>query len=210
MLKLRHTTLASLLVLAFGIGLIAIGTDGFRAYTAEAARILDLNKSNPRFPDAKLEDSTGRTYSVTELEGKYVFITFIYASCGTFCPQLEMNMAEIYDKLPSQYVGEDIIFLSISFDTERDDVEVLRKYRSYFNKDEHSWRMARIPDQNELDALLKAFGVIVIPDDSGNFTHNGAFYFVDREGYLIEVMNYAEIDAAVEKVERRIELDKGV
>ncbi|WEK54658.1 MAG: SCO family protein [Candidatus Cohnella colombiensis] len=209
MRKIKHTTIASILVIVFGIGLFALGTDGFRAYTAEAARVLELNKTNPLFSNATLEDSTGTTYSISEFEGKYVLITFIYASCGTFCPQLEMNMAEIYDKLPSSYVGEEIIFLSITFDTVRDTVDVLKKYRGYFDKEESSWRMARIPDQKELDTLLEAFGVIVIPDDSGNFTHNGAFYFVDREGRLIEVMNYAEIDQAVGKITTRIERDKG-
>ena len=44
--------------------------------------------------------------------------------------------------------------------------------------------------------MLDAFGVIVIPDDSGNFTHNSAFYLVDPKGKLIEVMDYKKIEEA--------------
>ena len=103
-----------------------------------------------------------------------------------------MNMSQVYDLLPSKYMGEDIVFLSISFDPTRDDPATLDKYKDYFNSDGETWRMARIPDQAELDSLLKAFGVIVIPDDNGNFAHNSAFYLVDKKGNLIDVMDYTK------------------
>ena len=48
--------------------------------------------------------------------------------------------------------------------------------------------------------MLEEFGVIVIPDGNGGFAHNSAFYFVDREGYLIEVMDYQQTEKAAEKV----------
>lgn len=60
--------------------------------------------------------------------------------------------------------------------------------------------MARINDQNELSTLLEKYGVIVIPDGEGGFVHNSAFYLVDKNGYLAEVMDYQNIDEAVEKV----------
>ena len=60
--------------------------------------------------------------------------------------------------------------------------------------------MARITDKNELQNLLDEFGVIVIPDGNGHFTHNSAFYLVDREGFLVEVMDYQKTDETAEKV----------
>ena len=60
--------------------------------------------------------------------------------------------------------------------------------------------MARVPNQTELDSLLKAFGVIVIPDENGNFAHNSAFYLVDKKGSLVDVMDYKEIDEAAKTV----------
>jgi protein SCO1/2 len=200
MIKNRYTNISIFLVLLFGIGLFYIGTDGFSAYTAETARVNQLVEERPKFPDVTLEDSKGRKYSIAEFKNKYVFITFLYTSCTTVCPQLEMNMSQVYDSLPTKYIGEEIIFLSISFDPARDDPATLDKYKDFFNSDGETWRMARITDQAELKSLLDSFGVIVIPDENWNFAHNSAFYLVDKQGSLVDVMDYKKTDEAANKL----------
>lgn len=209
MRTIGRTTWASMLIILMGLALFAVGTNGFRAYTAEAARIIKLNDRHPDFPKIVMQDSTGRNFTLSELSGKYVLMTFIYTSCGTVCPQLEMNMAEIYDRLPAAAIGKDIVFLSISFDTDRDTPEALEAYRHHFSDDPDNWRMARVPDRGDLNALLDAFGVIVIPGGNGDYAHNGAFYLIDRHSRLAEIMNYTKIDRAVDKIERRLASDKG-
>lgn len=200
MILKNKTSLSISLVLLFGFVLLYAGTDGFQAFTAETARVSQLMDDQPQFPDVTLEDNKGRSYSFSEFDGKYVFITFLYTSCGTVCPELEVNMAEVYKRLPKEYIGKDIQFLSISFDPERDDPERLDIYRKAFGSDGETWRMARIKDQQELDSLLERFGVIVIPDNTGNFAHNSAFYLVNPEGQLIEVMDYRLIEEAANRV----------
>ncbi|QGH35475.1 redoxin domain-containing protein [Gracilibacillus salitolerans] len=197
----NHERVASVVVILFGFVVFFIGTDGFQAFTTEQARTNQLIKEQPQIPNVLLEDSKSRTYTVEDLQqDKYLFITFMYTNCATVCPQLERNMQEVYQQLPSSIVKEDIQFLSISFDPEHDDPETLEKYRTYFDSDGETWRMARINDQQALDDLLNQLGVVVIPDDYGNFQHNTAFYFVDRDGYLVNVMDYTEIDQAVEQI----------
>jgi len=196
----QYNSIAILVVLLFGAILFFIGTDGFSAYTVETARVNKLMEDNPVFPEVTLEDSKERVYSFSEFEGKYVMLTFIYTACSDVCPQLEFNLAEVYKKIPQKYIGEDIVFLSISFDPKNDDPATLEKYRYYFDSDGETWRMARISGQKELDGLLKEFGVTVIPDENGNFQHNSAFYLVDPNGILIEVMDFEEIEIAADKV----------
>jgi len=209
MLRNRHNRIAVIIVLLFGFVLLYVGTDGFQAFTAERARTNKLLEQQPAFPNVTLEDSNERTYSFSEFAGKYVMITFIYTSCTDVCLQLEVNLAEVYDLIPEKYIGEDIVFLSISFDPTRDDPETLDKYRSYFESDGETWRMARIPDQKELDHLLDEFGVIVITEDNGHFTHNSAFYLVDPRGDLIDVMDYTETEKAADKVIDILEKEAG-
>jgi protein SCO1 len=207
-IKNRHTKVSSILVLVFGLILFYVGTDGFTAYTAESARVTKLIEDQPEFPDVSFEDSEGRTYSISEFEGKYVFITFIYTGCTTICIQLEENMSQVYDLIPSEYLGKDIVFLSISFDPARDDPATLDKYKDLFKSDGETWRMARIPEQAQLDTLLKKFGVIVIPDGNGNFAHNSAFYLVDRQGALVDVMDFTKVTEAANKLVNIMEADK--
>lgn len=209
MTKRRQTLLSSLLVILFGAILFYVGTDGFQAYTAESARVNRLVEDQPAFPEVLLEDNFGREYSISEFEDKYVFITFLYTACTTVCPQLEYNMLQVYEKLPQKYIGEDIVFLSISFDPERDDPATLNKYKDYFKSDGETWRMARIPEKNQLEELLGEFGVIVIPDDNGNFAHNSAFYLVDKNGSLVDVMDYTKVEEAADKLIGILEKEGG-
>lgn len=197
------------LTVLFGCILFYIGTDGFHAFTAESARTYKLLQAKPKFPDITLEDSLDRVYSFSEFQGKYVMLTFIYTACTDVCPKLEKNLAEVYKQIPSKFLEKDIIFLSISFDPTRDDQATLEKYRTYFGSDGETWRMARINNQDEMERLLKEFGVIVIPDGEGGFSHNSAFYLVDKKGYLEEVMDYTKIDEAVNKVMMRLEDEAG-
>jgi protein SCO1 len=199
---------STIISLTIGICILFIGTDGFQAFTAESARTYKLMLEKPHFPDVILEDSTERVYTFSEFEGKYVLLTFIYTACTDVCPKLEMNLNEVYQQIPDKYIGEDIIFLSISFDPDRDDPKTLNKYAKYFSSDEETWRMARIPNKEELQNLLDEFGVIVLPDGNGGFAHNSAFYFVDREGFLIEVMDYEQTDKAAEKVLEKLQSDE--
>lgn len=197
----KYNFIALLIIGLFGIVLFYVGTDGFTAFTTETARVNELKSEQPSFPNVTLEDSKEREYAFSEFAGSYVFITFVYTACTDVCPELELNMAQVYDALPEEYVGEDINFLTISFDPERDDPETLETYRSYFGSDGETWRMARINDEEELDDLLRAFGVIVIPDGEGDFAHNSAFYLVDPDGYLVDVMDDQDIIGAVKTVE---------
>lgn len=118
-------------------------------------------------------------------------------------------MAKVYESVPSKYRGKDIVFLSISFDPKRDTLEVLDKYKDYFNSDGETWRMARILNKTELDSLLKKFGVIVIPDEYGNFAHNSAFYLVDKKGSLMNVMDYTKPDEAAKTIVSILDKEEG-
>ena len=100
MIENRQTTVSCIVVLVFGLLLFYTGTDGFTAYTAETARVTKLVEEQPHFPQVTFEDSEGRTYSISEFEGKYVFITFIYTGCTTICIKLEENMSQVYDLIP--------------------------------------------------------------------------------------------------------------
>lgn len=207
MKKNKTNLISTIIVLLFGAILLFIATDGFQAYTVETARVNKLMEENPVFPEVTLEDSKERVYPFSEFAGKYVMLTFIYTACTDVCPELEMNLAQVYQSIPEEYIGEDIVFMSISFDAEVDDPETLEKYRAYFGSDGETWRMARINDDEELNNLLDEFGVIVIPDGNGHFQHNSAFYLVDRDGILTEIMDYTEIEAASEKVNSILETE---
>src|SRR5690625_4889720 len=124
--------IAITIISLFGIILFYIGTDGFQAFTAETARTNKLLETQPLMPEVTLEDSKGREYGFSEFEGKYIMMTYIYTRCSTVCPQLEKNLAEVYEEIPENYLGEDIVFLSFIFDSYLDTPEILVSYINYY------------------------------------------------------------------------------
>src|SRR5690606_38930681 len=110
---------------------------------------------------------------------------------------------------PSKYISSEINFLSISFDPGIDTPSILRQYGENFGSDGETWRMARITDEDELHSLLEKFGVIVSPDDYGNYTHNAAFYLIDKNGKLMDVLDYTNVDAAANHLINILENETG-
>lgn len=206
--KQNNQWTAMIIILMFGLSLFYLGTDGFTAFTAETARTSNLLEEQPKLPSVTLEDHEGDEYDFSEFEGKYMLMTFIYTACSTVCPQLEMNVKEIYEQIPRQYLGDDLMFLSVSFDPERDTPEILNNYRQNIGGDGEIWRMARIADKQQLEATLDGFDIIVIPDGDGDYAHNVAFYLVDPEGYLIDVMDFQDITGATARIMEVLEEDR--
>ena len=62
------------------------------------------------------------------------------------------------------------------------------------------WSLARVQDAAELKHLLTVFGIVVIPDEFGGFTHNAAIHLVDRDGRLARIFDQDDIDAVLERI----------
>lgn len=188
-----------------GIILLFVTTNGFTAFTLEQQRLQDLKAQPPAFPDVEVVDQSGDVYNFDAFQGKHVFMTFIYTSCSTACPEMTSNMKHVYDLMDAQYFEDDVVFLSISFDTERDTVEVLERYAGYFNADGETWKMLRVPDDEELNELLSAYGVTVIPEGDADYQHNTSFYVLKPDGQLGEVLDFKDVDGAAARLIEVIE-----
>lgn len=205
-MKMKKEWIYRTFVIVLGFLFLWIATDGYTTFTIEEKRLNELRESPPQIPNITVQDNKDRTYHFDEFEGKYMFMTFIYTNCSTACPQMEASMQEVFERLDMDKYEDDIVFLSVSFDTERDTVEVLDRYANYFNVDGDSWRMLRVPDDNELENLLDMYGVTVIPEGSSDFQHNTSFYLIKPDGQLLDTLNYREPDEAVEVLEDLLEV----
>ena len=183
---------ATLLTCLFGIATMSWGTDGFSAYTAESARRLEILRSPRPLPAAVLEDQDGRSFALQDYAGRLLAVEFIYTRCRTVCSSLGAAFRQIRDRLPESSMGQDFALLSISFDPLHDNPAQLRAYAANFGADGAYWRIARVRSEAELLPLLKAFGVVVIPDGLGGFEHNAAIHLVGRDGRLQQI---SDLDA---------------
>jgi protein SCO1 len=184
MKRAGRSVVATVLMAVLGIGALWHSTDGFAAFTAEAARRAEILRSPRLLPAAVLEDQDGRTFSLQDYRGKLLAVEFIYTRCSTICRSLGMAFKQIRDHVPQAMLGSDFALLSISFDPTRDDSSSLKAYGDAHGADSRHWRIARVRNAADLQQLLDAFGVVVIPDGLGGFEHNAAIHLLDRNGRL--------------------------
>src|SRR5712692_5606300 len=66
-------------------------------------------------------------FRLTDLNGKVLAITFIFASCADTCPLLTAKMTGLQDRLGADF-GPRVYFVSVTVDPERDTPEALKRY----------------------------------------------------------------------------------
>lgn len=184
-----RTALSLVLVaVAVLVGVAAL-TDGFRAFTSEAARRHSVRNAPRVLPDVVLEDQNGRRLQWRDLTGHPVLVEFVYTSCPDVCQRLLSEFQTLVTGAASEEASNtaDLRFLSVSFDSERDTPERLRAVAGFFGADGERWRFARIPGREELEQTLAAFGVVVLPLPGGAFEHNAAIHGLDANGRLARI-----------------------
>lgn len=192
-----RSVLAVLAVLLFGTASLWAGTDGFRAFTAESARRLAVREHPRALPDVLLQDAGGRDFRLRDYRGQRVLVEFIYTRCTTLCTVLGSSFQRVYRTAPER----DVKLVSISFDP-ADTLTDLRDYARRYGADGRRWRVARVADPERLKALLRAAGVVVIPDGYGGFQHNAAIQMIDRRGRLARIFDENAVGPVLAALQR--------
>ncbi len=176
------------LVLATGIAALSFETDGFRVVTSAGARQLSVERAPQIVPNAGLIDQDGTPFTLGAYRGRAVLVDFIYTRCPTICGVLGDDFAHVLQAIAPRQSGAPVDLLSISFDP-TDGRQALRLYGERFGAKAPCWRIAAPADAQTRAALLRSFGVVVIPDGMGGFTHNDAVYVIDARGRLARILD---------------------
>lgn len=191
----------ALACLGLGVGTTWAVTAGFSSFTSESWRRADV-LANPRpIPDVAMQDQTGHETTLGQQCGKVLVIDFIYTRCNTVCRSQGAISYQLARRMSEH--AKDVQVLSISFDPEHDTPASLSKFKRTMEPSATPWLLAS-PTQGEgRRALLKTFGVVVIPDGYGGFDHNSALHVVSQ-CKLVKVLDSGDIEGAVEAVRTRI------
>ena len=199
-----RSLLASLVILAAGIAILSLATDGFSAFTTEAARRVDVREHPRAVPDVTLQTADGQHIDFKSLRGRWLLVDFIYTRCMTYCSVQGGAFARLQDRLTAPIARDEVALLSISFDPEHDDPERLADYQRRFGDRGAGWLAARPADAAGLAALHRVFGVTAVPDGLGGFVHNAAIAVVDPRGQLVAIMDWDDPRAAAHFVVERL------
>lgn len=141
-----------------------------------------MDKEAPAFT---LRNADGETVGLADLRGRVVVLHFIYASCPDVCPLHAEKIADVQAKVNLTPMKEQVQFVSITTDPEKDTAAVLRDYGPAHGLDPVNWVfLTTTPDQAE-DAtrgLARAFGHRFDLTGDGYQTHSVVTHVIDRQG----------------------------
>jgi protein SCO1 len=140
-----------------------------------------LSKIGPA-PVFTLTAQDGRRLALSELRGKVVVVTFIYASCADACPLLTAKMATLQDELGGDF-GRKVFFVSITVDPERDTPEVLTRYAQAHGANLSGWAFLT-GTPNEIRAMARQYGIYYKKQAAGDVDHTFLTSLVDQRGTL--------------------------
>lgn len=213
-MSILRALLASLALLVAGIAVLGAATDRFRAFTTEAARRLEVLRQPIEVPQVALETQSGAHINFADLRGRWVLVDFIYTRCPTYCLALGGEFAQLQDRLAVPIAQGKVQLLSISFDPDRDTPQQLAAYLQRSGSRDHEpgqvgragWLAGRpVARSGGLERLERAFGITVVADKSGGYTHNAAIHLVDPGGRLVEIFDLGDPALIGQAVLRRLE-----
>ncbi len=197
-----RTSIASAALVLAGAAFLAGATDGFRAFTSEAARRVAVHGRPVAVPTVALETEAGDRISLAELRGKWLLVDFIYTGCRTLCLSLGSDFARLEHELAEPIASGRVRLLSISFDSSNDSPRELGAYLERYRRRGTGWHAARPTDEAGLVELKRSFGVTVVPDGLGGYVHNAAIHLVDPQGRIVEILDPGATDRIVESLRR--------
>lgn len=131
--------------------------------------------------DAELTDDTGAPRRLADFAGRPVVLTLFFASCGYACPMLAHDMLKVQETLPPA-VRDQVQFVMVSFDPERDTVAQLQAFRVQVGADDH-WTLMR-GDAADVRTLAMLLGVQYRKEPSGDFSHSNLISVLDAGGAI--------------------------
>lgn len=170
-MKRWHVFLGAVILL-----LAAAATAFFASATKKTLPTLDTLGG-----DFSLPSTLGRSVSLSEFQGKPVLLNFGFTSCPDVCPTVLAKMRRVLYLLGEK--GSAVQPLFITVDPERDSLDTLNTYLSYFHP-------ALIGLRGDTQQLAKVTGLYsVFSQKQSNelgetygFIHNDHIYLIDQYG----------------------------
>jgi protein SCO1/2 len=133
-------------------------------------------------PDFALTTTEGGRLALSDLRGKVVAVTFIYATCTDTCPLLTDKMAGMQKRLGRDF-GSKVRFVSITVDPERDTPPILAQYARNHGANPAGWAFLTGAPA-EVAEVGRRYGIYAKKTERGDVDHTFLTSIVDQRGTL--------------------------
>jgi len=135
-------------------------------------------------PDFRLVDQKNRPFSLASTRGKIVGVNFMYTTCvlPDYCLRIVNHFGALQKRFGTR-LGRDLIFLTVTFDPDRDTPDVLERYAAQWQPDPATWHFLT-GTEAAVRPVLENFGVHAFPNE-GLIDHGLHTAIIDRAGKLV-------------------------
>jgi protein SCO1/2 len=132
-----------------------------------------------------LQDFNGKAVDLDLLQGKWSMIFFGYTYCPDICPLTMATLNQFTNMLAEQgEYSEDTQVIMVSVDPQRDTLEKLQEYVSYFNDDYLGLSGEYIDIFNFSSQLNIAFAYVPGAGDNYMVNHSGEIALINPNGHF--------------------------
>ena len=121
-----------------------------------------------------------KSVTLSAFAGKPTVVGMIFTHCTYACPRLTTDIKNVENKLKDE--NGKINYLLVSFDSERDLPDTLKKYAKDAGLDEN-WTLLH-GDEEVVRTLSVLLNVQFAKDAEGNFSHSNIISVLDKNGVL--------------------------
>ncbi|MDJ0953359.1 MAG: SCO family protein [Acidimicrobiia bacterium] len=158
-------------------------------------------------PGYLLVNQDAETITSEDVRGDIVLYSFTYSDCGDECAEMNNTVAEVQSRLGEADTGDtDVRFITISFDSERDDPEMLTEYATRLGADTAQWEFAT-GDPTHLENVVKSgFEVYYQQRSDGTFSFAPVFVLVDGWGVIRGEYRYQTNASDADKIVHHLDI----
>jgi cytochrome oxidase Cu insertion factor (SCO1/SenC/PrrC family) len=143
-----------------------------------SARVLDAREEDPR--TIPLVDQHGVRFTLGDLHGLPVLVTFVATRCTDACPIATAMFSRLDERLHRKRVAATLV--EVTLDPAYDTPFVMQQYASTYFAGASDWRLASGTPAN-VHALMRAFHVTAVKGRDGiPDVHSSFVYIFDSQG----------------------------
>jgi protein SCO1/2 len=129
-------------------------------------------------PPFSFTDQDGQTITNETFKDKIYIADFIFLSCQTICPKMNMQMKRLHD----EFINDpEVVFLSHSIDPENDTTARLKEYAEANKIKTEKWHLVRGSEDSIYDIATKGYFSTAYKDSAGEYVHSGGMLLIDKK-----------------------------
>lgn len=133
--------------------------------------------------NSKWNNEMNRQVKLGDYKGHKVVMSMIFASCTYACPLIVNDMRKIEALVPEKE-RDNVKFLLVSIDPERDTPEALLDYSRRQNLNLSRWELLT-GSKSDIRSLAALLGFKYKKNDDGDYVHSNLISVFNREGEIV-------------------------